>query len=45
MSVYKKPELLAPAGTLDAIKAVLTAGADAVYVSGKTLNMRPHRGS
>ena len=45
MSVYKKPELLAPAGTLDAIKAVLEAGADAVYVSGKTLSMRQHRGS
>ena len=45
MSVYRKPELLAPAGTLDAIKAVLEAGADAVYVSGKALNMRQHRGS
>lgn len=40
-----KPEILAPAGTLDAVKAVLDAGADAVYVGGKTFNMRQHRAS
>lgn len=41
----KKPELLAPAGTLDAVLKVLDAGADAVYVGGKNLNMRQHRAS
>jgi U32 family peptidase len=39
------PELLAPAGTLEAVQAVCDAGADAIYVSGKTLNMRQHRAS
>ena len=40
-----KPELLAPAGTLEAVEAVLDAGADAIYISGKALNMRQHRAS
>ncbi len=40
-----KPELLAPAGTLETVKAVVEAGADAVYVGGKGLNMRQHRKS
>jgi len=43
MQFEKKPEILAPAGTLDAIEAVVEAGADAVYVGGKNLNMRQHR--
>ena len=38
-----KPEVLAPAGTMEAVEAVLEAGADAVYVGGKLLNMRMHR--
>jgi putative protease len=41
----KKPEILAPAGTLDAVLKVVEAGADAVYVGGKSLNMRQHRSS
>lgn len=40
-----KPEILAPAGTLETVKDVLTAGADAVYLSGKKFNMRMHRSS
>ncbi len=40
-----KPEILAPAGTLDAVRVVFDAGADAVYVGGKNLNMRQHRAS
>ena len=40
-----KPELLAPAGTMEALAAVLDAGADAVYLGGKLLNMRMHRAS
>lgn len=45
MQLKIKPELLAPAGTLEAVEAVLDAGADAVYVGGKQLNMRQHRQS
>ena len=39
-----RPELLAPAGREDVLNAVLDAGADAVYLSGKQFNMRRHRG-
>jgi len=45
MGLEKKPEILAPAGTLDAVRQVIDAGADAVYVGGKGLNMRRHRAS
>ena len=36
-------ELLAPAGTFEIFKKVITSGADAVYFGGKILNMRMHR--
>lgn len=36
-------ELLAPAGRWGALKAVIEAGADAVYIGGKRFNMRLHR--
>ncbi|HWR40560.1 MAG TPA: U32 family peptidase [Patescibacteria group bacterium] len=36
-------ELLAPAGTWDALAAAVDAGADAVYLGGKRFNMRQHR--
>lgn len=36
-------ELLAPVGTFQALEAVITAGADAVYLGGKRFNMRMHR--
>jgi putative protease len=39
-----RTELLAPAGRPDVIEAVLDAGADAVYLSGKSFQMRAHRG-
>ena len=45
MQFDTKPEILAPAGTPDAVKKVLEAGADAVYVGGKDFNMRQHRAS
>jgi putative protease len=45
MRLDQKPELLAPAGTLDGLRAVLEAGADAVYVGTKRFNMRMHRSS
>ena len=38
----KSVELLAPAGTWDAMTAALDAGADAVYLGGKHFNMRLH---
>jgi putative protease len=34
------PELLAPAGSMDALKAALNAGADAVYLAGKQFGAR-----
>ncbi|MGZ4857028.1 MAG: peptidase U32 family protein, partial [Methanobacteriaceae archaeon] len=40
MSIYPKPELLAPAGSMDALKAGVNAGADAVYLSGKRYGAR-----
>lgn len=36
----KKPELLAPAGSFDALKAAVENGADAVYLGGKEFNAR-----
>jgi len=39
----RRIELLAPAGRGDALEAVIEAGADAVYLGTKTLNMRQHR--
>ncbi len=35
-----KPELLAPAGSFEAAKAAIKAGADAIYVGGRMLNAR-----
>ena len=41
---YARPvELLAPAGTWDALVAAIESGADAVYLGGKHFNMRMHR--
>lgn len=34
------PELLAPAGSIDALKTAVNAGADAVYISGKKFGAR-----
>lgn len=41
----KLPELLAPAGDLDCIKAAVSAGADAVYFGGRRFNARSHAGN
>ena len=35
-----RPEILAPAGSADALTAALRCGADAVYLGGQTLNAR-----
>ena len=37
---YKKPELVAPAGSLDKLKTAIEYGADAVYAGGKDFNLR-----
>ena len=37
---YPKPELLAPAGSMDAFRAALLAGADAIYVGLSGFNAR-----
>lgn len=36
----KRPEILAPAGTMEALKAAVNCGADSVYFGGKALNAR-----
>ena len=36
----KRPELLAPAGSMDALYAAIEAGCDAVYLSGKRYGAR-----
>lgn len=36
----KIPELLAPAGSMDALKAAVNAGADAIYIAGKQFGAR-----
>ncbi len=36
---YIKPELVAPAGSLDKLKTAIEYGADAVYAGGKDFNM------
>ena len=38
----KKPELLAPAGSFENMKAVISAGADAVYMGGKSFGARAY---
>ena len=32
--LIQKPELLAPAGSIESLKAAVSAGADAVYIGG-----------
>ena len=36
----KRPELLAPAGSMESLKAAIAAGCDAVYLSGKMYGAR-----
>ena len=40
MKILKKPELLAPAGSLSKLKIAITYGADAVYVGGEEFSLR-----
>ena len=39
--MIKRPELLAPAGDMDCLRAALHSGADAVFLAGKTFGLRP----
>ena len=38
--MVKKPELLAPAGSLEKLKAAINYGADAVYIGGEEFSLR-----
>lgn len=40
--VYMKTELLAPAGSIEGLKAVIAAGADAVYIGGTKFGARAY---
>ena len=40
MTKYKKPELLAPAGSLEKLKIAFQYGADAVYFGGQSFSLR-----
>ena len=40
MSSVRVPELLAPAGSLDAVRAAVANGADAVYLGAERFNAR-----
>ena len=39
-NILKKPELLAPAGSLSKLKFAFMYGADAVYIGGESFSLR-----
>lgn len=43
--ITKKPELLAPAGTLEKLKIAIHYGADAVYIGGQEYGLRSNAGN
>ncbi|MCM1307923.1 MAG: U32 family peptidase, partial [Butyrivibrio sp.] len=43
--ISKKAEILAPAGSMEVFKAVLAAGADAVYLGGNRFGARAYAGN
>lgn len=45
MSLQNKPELLAPAGTMESLKAAVNNGCDAVYLGGKAFSARQYAGN
>ncbi|MBO4948088.1 MAG: U32 family peptidase, partial [Peptococcaceae bacterium] len=45
MNSTQKPELLAPAGTLEKLKFAVHYGADAVYIAGKQYGLRAFAGN
>ncbi|MDR0847043.1 MAG: U32 family peptidase [Lactobacillales bacterium] len=45
MTTYKRPEVLAPAGTLEKLKIAIQYGADAVYIGGEVFGLRTRAGN
>lgn len=45
MSEMKRPEILAPAGTLEKLKVAIRYGADAVYIGGNAYGLRSRAGN
>lgn len=45
MSKLKKPEVLAPAGTLEKLKIAIRYGADAVFIGGENYGLRSRAGN
>ena len=41
----KRPEVLAPAGTLEKLKVAISYGADAVYIGGDAYGLRSRAGN
>ena len=41
----KRPEVLAPAGTLEKLKTAIHYGADAVYIGGDAYGLRSRAGN
>jgi putative protease len=44
-TITKKPEVLAPAGTLEKLKTAIRYGADAVYIGGNAYGLRSRAGN
>lgn len=44
-TITKKPEVLAPAGTLEKLKVAINYGADAVYIGGNAYGLRSRAGN
>ncbi|HEY4601432.1 MAG TPA: U32 family peptidase [Cerasibacillus sp.] len=44
-TITKKPEVLAPAGTLEKLKTAIRYGADAVYIGGNEFSLRRRAGN
>lgn len=45
LTKYKRPEVLAPAGTLEKLKVAIRYGADAVYIGGNAYGLRSRAGN
>lgn len=43
--MLNRPEILAPAGSMDALKAAVSAGADACYAGGDMFSARAFAGN
>ena len=43
--ILKKPEVLAPAGTLEKLKTAILYGADAVFLGGEAYGLRSRAGN